>query len=600
MTGVWHPTRVLASLSLSANIARITRLLVFTTPSVALLLLAVFAMRGERDATAREFSAWRTSTAQELASEVEGLCREDLRRYAAGETVASGIGDYVELDADGSLRQPRVAPPLPNTPEADVVCERRAAAFARLSSSARVRELEALPVECPAVRSASGRHLIPLALTEHPTTADAIQLQRWLDVNGDTLSERERALVDSRMHASSLSEAQVQEIHRKLDTPDRVIQVVAELVGEAAIQRALSGTPAHTPLLLHGNAGLLAVVRMTDGSWRGTAVTALSLSRDGARATLHVPDGLRMVVEAEPTEPAPSRVRLANAVALRIDIADGAVDKRTSRTRTLFFLVLGVVGSLFALLAVYLELEARKRERLTELRTDYGAALSHEIRTPAASLLLLSEMLAEGSVSEPELPHVYASLASESHRLTTVLSRMLELKRLSTDTAEEARGRLEVGSVSALVRATVHAFARRVPNAEIEERYDEVTAPLDSPLLATAIDNLLENARKYGKSPIAVRVFHRGSAAIIEVEDHGEGIPVPLRKSLFEPFDRGDRTRLNDATSGLGIGLSLVRMCATIHGGRATIASGKDGGAIFSLSLAKAVPAIGRRAKEIR
>ena len=97
-----------------------------------------------------------------------------------------------------------------------------------------------------------------------------------------------------------------------------------------------------------------------------------------------------------------------------------------------------------------------------------------------------------------------------------------------------------------------------------------LAADLDPALFELTIDNLLENAAKYASAgtPYVVRLETLGELLRLSVEDHGPGVPLGLDKKIWEAFERGD-DRLSKATSGTGLGLSLVRGVALAHGGRA-------------------------------
>ncbi len=106
----------------------------------------------------------------------------------------------------------------------------------------------------------------------------------------------------------------------------------------------------------------------------------------------------------------------------------------------------------------------------------------------------------------------------------------------------------------------------------------------DEALLSRALDNLLDNARKYGNgSPVEVEARREGADVLLSVRDHGPGIPAEEIDRVFDPFFRGDSARGH--AGGFGLGLALARKVAEAHGGSATAANVEGGGARIQLRV---------------
>jgi signal transduction histidine kinase len=159
--------------------------------------------------------------------------------------------------------------------------------------------------------------------------------------------------------------------------------------------------------------------------------------------------------------------------------------------------------------------------------------------------------------------------------------------------ASKHQTRRSVQPIAPLVRGAIDTFAERYPDLpEVERRLDDdARAPVDADALVMAIDNLLENARKYAAdgAPYEVDLEATNRMLRIAVRDRGPGIARRDQQRIFQPFERVD-DRLSRATEGSGIGLSLVRHVARSHGGDARVESTPGQGATFIVTIAREEP----------
>jgi signal transduction histidine kinase len=219
--------------------------------------------------------------------------------------------------------------------------------------------------------------------------------------------------------------------------------------------------------------------------------------------------------------------------------------------------------------------------------------VSHELRTPIASVRMLAELLEEDRVEVGEVREVHEALAREARRLGETVDRLLGFSRLAAGKLVMARER---GDVAAPVRAAIAAFRERHPGAELtEDLAADATCEIDAGQIEVVVTNLLENALKYAPKGQPYRVAlrasssraegaPRGGGAVVSVRDAGPGIARKHHRRIFEPFERVD-DRLNAATEGSGIGLSLVRQIARAHGGDAWVESAPGEGATFFVRI---------------
>lgn len=268
------------------------------------------------------------------------------------------------------------------------------------------------------------------------------------------------------------------------------------------------------------------------------------------------------------------------ALAARIDALDTELRFQLG---ALAGLVLAIAAAAFTI-----HRASRRAEELAQQRSAFVSAVSHELRTPLTTIRMHAEMLEEGLVEEARKPRVFREIAGESVRLSHLVENVLEISRL-----EEGRRPLRAsrGDLAAHVGEIVRQQAPLVAHKRFEVRSAESGGPIEASFDAQAIEqivvNLIDNAVKYGASPIEVEVVAEGDRAQIRVRDHGPGIPAAEREKVFQRFHRVDRPE-SAHKPGTGIGLALVRDLARAHGGDAEARGREGGGCELRVSLPRA------------
>ncbi len=212
-----------------------------------------------------------------------------------------------------------------------------------------------------------------------------------------------------------------------------------------------------------------------------------------------------------------------------------------------------------------------KQLALAGQQQDFIAAVSHELKTPLTSIRMYGELLRAGWASEEKKREYYDYIFDESERLSRLIANVLQLARLERD---ELRLELKPQSVATLfdvIRSKVHG---QIERAGFEVSFDmqpdcaDVELSVDADALVQVMINLVDNALKFSAKATVKRI--EISAASVDkkriaftVRDHGPGVPVALRKRIFELFFRAGN-ELTRETQGTGIGLALVRQLA--HG----------------------------------
>jgi two-component system sensor histidine kinase SenX3 len=225
------------------------------------------------------------------------------------------------------------------------------------------------------------------------------------------------------------------------------------------------------------------------------------------------------------------------------------------------------------------------RRRLEEVRRDFVANVSHELKTPMGAIGLLAETLLEEN--EPEISQRLAQrIHTEAFRISRIIDDLLDLSRIESEESpprEPVLVNLILGEASERVRA---AAEQRGVEVALVEPSPPVAILGDRRQLTSAVYNLLENAVKF--SPDAGIVHLEGGVnngeVVITVQDSGIGIPTRELERIFERFYRVDHGR-SRSTGGTGLGLAIVRHVAQNHRGSVQVESREGEGATFTLHL---------------
>ncbi|WP_030490154.1 sensor histidine kinase [Micromonospora chokoriensis] len=246
--------------------------------------------------------------------------------------------------------------------------------------------------------------------------------------------------------------------------------------------------------------------------------------------------------------------------------------------------------------------DVTESHRLTRVRRDFVANVSHELKTPIGALQLLAEALLDATepadAAAPDLSEDLVAarrfaerIQHESTRLGRLVQELLELTRLQGAEPQPPPEPVALDWVIAEVvdRTRTTASARGVEVAVEGAR--GLTAYGSDSQLATAVANLVENAINYSGEDTTVRVTLRGDDEYVEVAvaDQGIGIAPTDVDRIFERFYRADQAR-SRATGGTGLGLAIVKHIASNHGGRVEVSSTLGGGSTFTLRLPASPP----------
>jgi len=229
--------------------------------------------------------------------------------------------------------------------------------------------------------------------------------------------------------------------------------------------------------------------------------------------------------------------------------------------------------------------DTSERRRLENVRRDFVANISHELKTPVGALALLAETMLDED--DPDVTRRLAErLAAEAFRVGNTIDDLLELSRLEVATGLAADTVSVAQFVADAVERVRGAAEQRGIEIEVEEAPVRLTVIGDRRQLVSAVTNLVDNAVKYSEpgSAVAVRARTDGVWVDVTVRDHGMGIPRRDLERIFERFYRVDRARSRE-TGGTGLGLAIVRHVASNHRGEVRVESREGVGSTFTLRL---------------
>jgi two-component system sensor histidine kinase SenX3 len=280
---------------------------------------------------------------------------------------------------------------------------------------------------------------------------------------------------------------------------------------------------------------------------------------------------------------------LARQVRRDGEIREGEMEVATGGRTTSFAVRVAplgpsVGGGGLVLLLVEDQTESR---RVEQIRRDFVANTSHELKTPVGALALLAETV-EDAADDPEAVRRFAGrMRQEAARLTNLVQDMITLSRIQAaePVPDPVPVKLDGVVAEAIDRCRMKASVRGI---EILASGDAGLKVLgDEDLLITALQNLLENAVAYSpdKTRVEVSTTRAGpDLAEISVADQGIGIPERDLERIFERFYRVDPAR-SRATGGTGLGLAIVKHVTAAHGGEVKVRSTEGAGSTFTLRL---------------
>ena len=302
--------------------------------------------------------------------------------------------------------------------------------------------------------------------------------------------------------------------------------------------------------------------------------------------------GSGLQATGQPDGPAHRVLPLQATMAVRGELAvrrSGPADWSADELRLLNTCATLLAGTLERIHYIDVAQTAALQVEGERLRNTLLAAISHDLRTPLASLVGLAESL---QLTRPgptaQQAEIAVAMAASARRMCALANNLLDMARLQSGTVRLDRQWQPLEEVvGTALAATAGLLTRHPVQVQLAEELPWVH--VDAVLLERVLVNLLENAVKYTPAGTAIDITGSELAAQVElsVRDHGPGLPAGREDQLFQKFERGER---EGATPGVGLGLALCRAIVEAHGGSIHAEPVPSGGARFVLRLPRGAP----------
>jgi signal transduction histidine kinase len=259
----------------------------------------------------------------------------------------------------------------------------------------------------------------------------------------------------------------------------------------------------------------------------------------------------------------------------------------------------GRLASAFNDMVERVEASFNKERDLELARRELIASVSHDLRTPLASIRAMVESINDGVVTDPDTVKRYLkTLEVEVENLSQLINDLFELSQMD---AGVLKLEMETSSLTDLISDTLESMSVQVTaegkNLHLKGSVEGEVAyvMMDPRRVQRVLYNLVQNAIRYTPSDGSVQILARdiGTEVQVEVKDTGEGIPPEELSRIFDRFYRTEQSR-SRGSGGTGLGLSIAKGIVEAHGGRLWVESAIGKGSTFGFALPKKTPVISR------
>jgi len=234
-----------------------------------------------------------------------------------------------------------------------------------------------------------------------------------------------------------------------------------------------------------------------------------------------------------------------------------------------------------------------RMRRLENVRREFVANVSHELKTPVTSIQGFVEALLEGAMNDHKQAERFLKIiARHSDRLNSIIEDLLTLSRLEED-KERKEISFEVMELKSVLASAIELSSTKAEDKQMKIELicqDDTKAKINAALLEQAMINLIDNAIKYSSSGDIIRIIaeQKNNETAISVEDNGCGIAPEHLPRIFERFYVVDKSR-SRKLGGTGLGLAIVKHIAQVHDGSVTVESSPGAGSTFTIHLPAAL-----------
>lgn len=225
-----------------------------------------------------------------------------------------------------------------------------------------------------------------------------------------------------------------------------------------------------------------------------------------------------------------------------------------------------------------------KQKKISDVKTDFINNITHELKTPLTTLSVSTKILERSEIQQNEalLNSVVETISRQNMRLQNIVDQVMN-NSLGHDEIELQKEKI---NPNVLLKTIVDDFHLAFPEVKIHSEFTDtkVNLHIDKFHLTTAINNVLENAVKYGCQKITLKTMLQNSRFTISIEDDGIGISKSKQSQLFEKFYRVNQGNLHNV-KGLGLGLYYVNQIIKAHKGSVKVVSDIGKGSLFTISI---------------
>ena len=267
---------------------------------------------------------------------------------------------------------------------------------------------------------------------------------------------------------------------------------------------------------------------------------------------------------------------------------------------TLFVLGLVFLSLVVAGVVVYLTLTI-KAINLHRRQSNFIDSVTHELKSPIASLKLYLQTLSRRPVSAEEQADFYRFMLDDGERLDVLINHILSAARLEKGNVAESAELIELSQLlSSCVDEVCNRY--RFDSSRVKLDLDECVVRENVMDFGLIFRNLIDNAIKYADAQnpecaVTSQYLPNRGTVVVRIRDNGQGIPVPLQRKIFGRFVRLG-TELERKKPGTGLGLYIVRTLVKRWKGRVQVSCGETGGTVFQVTLPNATSCVGQRGKK--
>lgn len=238
---------------------------------------------------------------------------------------------------------------------------------------------------------------------------------------------------------------------------------------------------------------------------------------------------------------------------------------------------------------IYLIKIIRRQNKIFQLREDFSYAMIHDMKTPLSSIIMSNHALSSGKLdAKPEIrKNFHGIIAKESEHLLALTNKVLTISKLEHEKMKMVKAPVPIQPLIEEMIEKFKTIATKPIRFETEFKTDTVMA--DKEYLQEAISNLIDNALKYSRQDITIRIasWEEGDYRFISVRDNGIGIPAKDLPNIFNKFERASSVRSGKGgrIAGFGLGLNYVYQVMQAHGGKVSVESREGEYSEFTLYL---------------